>query len=230
MKILLALVMILVACGIAAGKLKPVGFWPLDRFSQLKDTSGNGNHGEAVGASLVTDIDGSSAGAYTFAGNANSYIEFPNEGGAYDAQKSITMLAYINPSGNAGPIFNFKRDGWGAHLWQTAPDQLFVRFVKRDMVFTDAVTADVLTQNEWSFVGASYNYDTGDAKLWQNGKEVATLNIGQVELATQYEARMGARIGDPRFFSGMITCMQVYDTALTAEEIQEAEIQCAVCP
>ncbi|XP_077999868.1 uncharacterized protein LOC144452619 [Glandiceps talaboti] len=204
-----------------------VAFWPLDKDFNLQDTSGNGNHGAAVGASLVADAQGTRTGAYNFAGNGNSYIEFPNNG-AYDTQYSITLLAYIYPTGNSGPIFNFKRDGWGAHMWQTAPTQHFARFVRRNLSFTTALAVNVLTQNAWNFVGASYNYNTGEAKLWLNGNVVQTMNIGVTTIATQYEARMGARIGDGRYYRGMITCMQVYNQELTPAEMIEAEAKCNI--
>ena len=42
------------------------------------------------------------------------------------------MLANIFPTGEAGPIINYKKDGWGVHLWQFSKTQLFARFVTKD--------------------------------------------------------------------------------------------------
>ncbi|XP_077864003.1 uncharacterized protein LOC100367054 [Saccoglossus kowalevskii] len=167
--------------------------------------------------------------AYRFHGNANSYIEFPNNG-AYDTRYSITMLAYVYPTGNSGPIFNFKRDNWGVHLWQTAPTQEFVRFCNRALQFTNYLAVNVLKHNDWNFFGATYDYSSGIAKLWLNGAEVASQNIGVTEISTQYEARMGARVGDGRYFQGMITCMQIYNKALSASEMEQAQQMCEICP
>lgn len=66
-----------------------------------------------------------------FKGNRSSYIEIPNTG-KLDTKKSITLLANIFPTGENGPIINYKKDGWGVHLWQFSKTQLFARFVTRD--------------------------------------------------------------------------------------------------
>nr|XP_002741904.2 PREDICTED: uncharacterized protein LOC100369743 [Saccoglossus kowalevskii] len=202
---------------------KPVAFWPLNSEYGLDDVSGNGNHGTATGAVLNDDAYGRCTGAYEFTGNENSYIEFPNNC-AYDTEYSLTMMAWVYPTGVDGPIFNYDNDGWGAHLWQTdasgAPDE-FVRFVRRDRSFTDHLIVE-LNMNQWNLFAATYDYNTGMARLYLDGVLKTSLDIGVTTLATDYEARMGARIGDGRYFSGMITCMQVYDVALTESEIMAA--------
>ena len=70
-------------------------------------------------------------------------------------------------------------------------------------------------------MGASYDQANGDAKLWVDGLVVQTLNIGvNLQLATQDSVRMGVKIGDGRYFKGRIAQMQVYNVALTQEQIQ----------
>ncbi|CAH3188395.1 unnamed protein product, partial [Porites evermanni] len=79
----------------------------------------------------------------------------------------------------------------------------------------------------WAFVGATYDHSTGDAKLWVNGAVVQTLNIGAgLDLATQDSIRMGAiKNYDWWSFKGRIAQMQVYDKALTQEQIQTIQQQ-----
>ena len=69
--------------------------------------------------------------AFLFKGRNTSYIEIANDG-KLDARRSITMLANIYPTGENGPIINYKTNGWGVHLWQFGVNELFVRFVTRD--------------------------------------------------------------------------------------------------
>ena len=70
-------------------------------------------------------------------------------------------------------------------------------------------------------MGASYDQANGDAKLWVDGKVVQTLNIGaNLQLATQDSVRMGAKVGDGRYFKGRIAQMQVYNAALTQKQIK----------
>ena len=173
------------------------------------------------GVSLAPGPDGTANRAYEFAGTVNSYIEFPNtEGGPLDVRYSMTMLCWVDHYGQDGPLFNYKTSGpWGVHLWVVA-GQLFVRFTHRNYVFTGALLNTHLAGG-WKFVGASYDGGSGDAKLWVNEAVVQTLNIGAgMDLATQDNIRMGVKSGDVRYFKGRIAQMQVYNSALSQEQIQ----------
>ncbi|XP_070546460.1 uncharacterized protein [Ptychodera flava] len=208
--------------------LQPVAFWPLDKDAQLTDASGNGNHGvNGGGAILVPDAGGTLAGAYHFTSSGNSYVEFPNNG-AYDTRYSIHMLMYIYPQGTHGPTFHFKRDAWGVHM-EGGDSSHFVRFcVRNSLAFTQELSVNTLQLNQWNFIGASYDYNRGIAKLWVMNQVVLSMNIGVVELATNYEARMGTRNGDSRYLRALITCMQVYDRELSPSEILQAETRCKI--
>ena len=135
------------------------------------------------------------------------------------------MLCWVYHIGQDGPIFNYRPNGgWGVHLW-ALHGRLFVRFTERDYSFTTPLWHTTLAGG-WRFVGATYNRSTGDAKLWVDGFVVQTLNIGAgLELATQDSIRMGAKNYDNRCFKGRIAQMQVYDKALTREQIQVIQQQ-----
>jgi hypothetical protein len=81
--------------------------------------------------------------AYEFAGNKDSYIEIPQTKNL-DTQYSMTLLAAIFPTGKDGPVLHYTSDKWGVHFWQYNQNQLFVRFVRRDGVFTEPLAARVL--------------------------------------------------------------------------------------
>ena len=81
-----------------------------------------------------------------------------------------------------------------------------------------------LALNQWHYVGASYDYATGVESVWVDGARVAEKNIGAgVSLATQEDARMGSTSVNGLNFRGRLTRMQVYDVALTAEQIEEVK-------
>ena len=42
----------------------------------------------------------------------------------------------------------------------------------------DGFVTNKLKYGEWQQVGVSYNYETGDAKLWRNGEGFFEENIG----------------------------------------------------
>ena len=198
-----------------------VALFPLNAVYGTKEISNRVAQGVPSGVSLAPGPDGQAGGSFEFAGSSNSYIEFPNSaGGALDVRFSMTMLCWLYHGGQDGPLFNYKTSGaWGVHLW-VVNGQLFVRFTRRDYSFTEGLLHTALAGG-WKFVGASYDSGTGEAKLWVNGAVVQTLNIGAgLDLATQDSIRMGVKDGDQRFFKGRIAEMQVYNVALTQEQIQ----------
>ena len=137
----------------------------------------------------------------------------------------MTLLCWVYYNGKDGPLFNYRTTGRaGVHLW-VKHGHLFVTFRNRHNSSINAPQHTDLAGG-WKFVGATYDCSTGDAKLWVNGAVVQTLNIGAgLDLATQDNIRMGAKIGSDRYFKGRITQMQVYDKALTQEQIQVIQQQ-----
>ncbi|XP_057314445.1 uncharacterized protein LOC130655679 isoform X2 [Hydractinia symbiolongicarpus] len=198
---------------------KPVGLFALNDAS-VKDILLPGENKLTLGdVDLTTGPGGVKDDAFLFKGNQSSYIEIPNTG-KLDTKKSITLLANIFPTGENGPIINYKKDGWGVHLWQFSKTQLFARFVTRDgEMSTQPLGTHVLELNKWNQVGASYDVNSGVAQLWHDGKMVKSRNIGQIELLTNAPIRLGAREGDDRYFKGKISCVQIYDKALKEEQI-----------
>ena len=159
-------------------------------------------------------------------GRSYSYIQFPNRG-RLDTRRSITLLAWIYHQGRAGPIFNYMPNGWGVHFWMISPRTLFARFTRRrGRRFTRAVISRAVRPNRWQLVGATYNGRTGWAKLFVNNRFTARARIGRIRLATNYPVRMGARIGDRRYFRGRIACMQVFDRALSRSQILRRRRRC----
>ena len=199
--------------------------YSLNSLYQTRDITGQNPNGVKVGIRSAIGPWKRVGGAFEFKGSRNSYIEFPNHG-KLDTKRSMTLCAWIYPVGKPGPIFNYKKNGWGVHFWVTGKRQLFVRFVRRSGAFTPYLARNVLYPGRWNFVCASYNYKSGIAKLWKNSRTVQSKHLGRFKLATNYSARMGARIGDRRYFAGRISCMQVYSTALNNYQILKAKRLC----
>lgn len=209
------------------GPARASAVYPLTSRTRGRDVSLFGNPpGITRNVRLAPGPDGKPVGAYRFYGRSSSYIEFPNRG-KIDTKHSITLLAWIYHEGSAGPIFNYMPNGWGVHFWMISPRTLFARFTRRrGRRFTKAVVSRKVTPRRWQFVGATYDGRTGRAKLFVNGRFTTRRNVGRIRLATNYPVRMGARIGDRRYFRGRISCMQVYDRALTARRILRRKRRC----
>lgn len=183
-------------------------------------------------------------------GNHASFIEIANfDGGYVDAKTSITILAFVYPLGNCGPIITYETCGFGIQIWQepVPPEtlnymygigMLTAWFVRRDLTLAIPIRKAVLNFNAWNYIGASYDYYTGIARLWHNGEEVEALLIGTgFELATQFPIRIGA-LNNPwqdYFFTGRISHLHIYSEALTVQNIQavgcisEKGRRCTVC-
>ena len=195
--------------------------WELEYFSQDPLASISQNVQSAQGP------DGSKGGSLELAGEVDSFIEIPNDG-PLDATRSITLLAFVYPMGKGGPIICYDRSGLGVQLCYNGVTSkegvLRASFIRRDLLeISDPLEAKVLRLNEWNFVGTSYDYNSGMARLWHNGDEVKTVYIGEnLELATQFPIRIGA-VNNPfkgNYFKGRISLLHIYADALTAENIR----------
>ena len=174
----------------------------------------------------VDDIDG---GSLELAGTYDSFIEIPNMwGGFADAGRSITLLAFVYPTGSGGPILSYDIYGFGVQLWHEGfygeMGVLTVYFIRRDLMeCAPPLGAPVLNMNAWNFIGVSYDHDSGMARLWHSGNEVAALSIGNnFDLATQFFIRIGALASSWQgcYFAGRISHLHIYAEALTVDNIR----------
>lgn len=199
--------------------------------SSTADQSGNGNNGALT--SGVSWVTGQSGSAVQMSGTGNDYVQINNgTGGALDTRNAISMFAWYVPGTNGSqqnPIIQYNENGWGTHMWQTGSNQLFVRFTSRNSLgFTTNLAANSLVPGQWNCVGATYDSTTGVAKLWCNGVNVQTLFIGQMQLSTNHNLRIGSVNFDGRRTNSKVDNVVIYNRELTQAEISTL---CAVsCP
>ena len=204
-----------------------MAFYPLTKKTGGSDIGPKKNKpGRLVNTPFGKGPDGSPGTSVKLKGKPDSYIEFPNRKGKLDPRNSMTFVGYVNPKGKAGPIFNYKTDGFGVHIWQVRPKILFVRYVTRRKKALKPLVSTKLRRNAWNWIGTTYDQKTGMAKLFVNSKRVAQRYLGRIRLATSEPVRTGVRIRDRRYFRGRVACFQVYDRALTREQIRAAKRQC----
>lgn len=174
---------------------------------------------------LATGPNGNEDGSYEFAGHANSYIDFPNNGGL-DVQRSITVLCwlYLKIIGK-GSIFSYgiNDQQWTVHFWLSRLGELRATYTDRNYSDTPHFkTESSLSSNQWHYVGTSYDHKTGIASIWVNGERVVQHSFGAgIILATQDNVRIGAY--KKRYFTGRIAAIQFFDAALTAKQINEVK-------
>ena len=203
-----------------------VAIYPFSGSRSVTDVSKHRNPpGRKVGVVLARGPDNHPKGAYYFSGR-RSYVLIPNNG-CLDTRYSITIIAWVYPV-RPGPIFHFNPKGWAVHLWMTKVNELFVRFVPRGGRRVAAVTSRRIKPRAWNFIAASYDHQTGLATLWLEGLPIAQKNIGRFRggLATNYPVVIGRKPGDRRAFRGKISCLQVFNAALTRAQILTKRTKC----
>jgi len=199
-----------------------VAFFPLNGTYAAKEINNRTAPGVPSAVSLAPGPDGKSSGSYKFFGASNSYIEFTNSAGeALDVQHSITMLCWLFYDSGQGPIFGYRGGASSVNANQGVTlgineTKICVFFTNEDYSSTHTLAHSIeLVGMGWKFVGASYDRSSGETKLWVDGDEVETTNIGAGhKLATQGNVIMGESL------ESKIAQMRVYNLALTREQIQ----------
>lgn len=198
--------------------------YPLNEEFGTRDLSPNQNEpGTPHNFQLTPGPFGRPNGSYWLSGTSSSYIEFPNDGGL-DTRYSFTSLVWVFPENVDGPIVNYGTDNFGVHLW-ILDNKIFARSVTR-LGGLGPVQTKSVQHHAWNFIGFSYDYDIGVQKLWIEGKVYDVLTADQFEQRTQDNIRMGKKDGDLRFFKGRISCLQLYNKALTEREVQAVRGMC----
>ena len=57
---------------------------------------------------------------------------------------------------------------------------------------------------------------------------MSRLNLGQSEIATQDNVRMGTLVGDPQFYEAAIACVQIYNRSLSEQDINAVKDRCPI--
>ena len=128
-----------------------------------------------------------------FYGTVSSYIEFPNKGGL-DTQFSITLMCWVAPRGQNGPIFSYGiSTEWGVLMWMGPILMIHIAERSSFKQLASIRTREVLPVGKWVHVAGSYDHSSGKNSLYINGH----LN-----------------------FKGKIAEMKVYDVALNEAQIQ----------
>ena len=204
---------------------------------------GEGNGLDSIGGNTatltdITFVEGKVGQAFSFNGVSSS-IRIPASS-ALDVGKGegFTMTAWVKPTSlnereqiiewnNAGPNQTVT---WGVHLLMLEPANLNLGAgnLVGNVHGTDGqdhfVTArgGTLAANVFRHIAFSYDKNSGVTRLFCNGTMVAEQNIGQVMPLTAYDLYLGRRPAGNciNSFSGLIDEVQIYNRALSAEEIK----------
>ena len=199
---------------------EPIAFYPLNVSYKATEKENRQLGGILGDVTIATGPYNEPGGAYMLYGTYSSYIEFANEGDL-DTRFSVTLMCWVQPGGQDGPIFSY---GTGYTVCiKTQNGKFFNRIVKRSsQALTPITTAEDLPAGKWVHVAASYDHNSGNNSLYINGHLRASQNIGtgyQISIATR-KVRMGNKGVGGDCFKGKIAEMKVYNFALNEAQIQ----------
>ena len=201
---------------------EPVAFYPLNARYRAAEKENRQPYGILGDVAITNGPYNEPGGAYKFHGTDNSYIEFPNKGGL-DTQFSITLMCWVEPGGQDGPLFSYGVSNSGVHMW-IMEGKLVIRIVERSSFqqLTSIRTPEVLPVGKWVHVAASYDHSSGSNSLYINGHLKASYNIGRgYQIATNTQTvRIGSNRSRDENFKGKMAEMKVYDVALNEAQIQ----------
>eukprot|EP00058_Branchiostoma_floridae_P023024 XP_002608514.1 hypothetical protein BRAFLDRAFT_92404 [Branchiostoma floridae] len=224
------LLMFLTSCLMTyAASVPPIALWPLNREHRLQDISGSGNHGNGVGVSLTSGVYGERGGATMF--TDGSYVEFDLDSVGMTTEHSMTILAFVYPTGTDGPVVQILTEGNGVRFGQKDSSTLFISLDKVDGTrLADLTARHALTLNSWNFIGATYSSSSGAVQLWHGGLEVASTVVGREQMAVGGTVRVGFSDEVGGSFRGKVACVQLYDVSLNQEQIEKTSSRCTGLP
>jgi hypothetical protein len=203
----------------------------LDSCTGAADSSENGNQGEVYNGRYTLGPKGEQGRAVEFLGAENSYVKIKNNG-SLDTKYSLSILMQINPA-EAGILFNYGNDEYGLSLAISQQNRLKFRVREREksLGFAEEAESEALVLGQWSFIAVTYDYNTGMAKIFVNEKETGKYEFATPRLIeTSKDVRFGNVEGQSGFnYKGLMSCVQVYDRALTSDEISKKR-QCPAGP
>ncbi|CAH1781648.1 unnamed protein product [Owenia fusiformis] len=209
-----------------------VGIWPLNGFYGADDISGYNKTVNAVGVSFANGPNGNPQGAVSFSGSSSSYIEILHTTGSHlDVRYSFTWSAFVYASVlDLCPLFMYvppEEDVFSTYIWLTANGRFEAGLFKRngEGLFPSAISNETIRQNVWYYLSVVYEYNTGLLTLVQDGDVVNEVTYSpRTEIATMSKIRIGARVEtDNRAFNGRMSCVQLYNKALSIKDILNAK-------
>ena len=182
------------------------------------DTSGNGLNGTVTSASLTMDLFGTANQAYNFNGSSSLINLGGSALAALSGSSSVTFSAWVSPTDTSNTRAIISQDGF-----ELAFDSDNIVF----SVDTGTATSLIYPINSFDFVD-SWNlitgvYDGTNLELYVNGVSVGT-QAKTGNLIGTGSFRVGTNVGSG-FFSGDLDDIRIYNTALSATQIEVLYLQ-----
>lgn len=130
----------------------------------------------------------------------------------------MTVITWLKPN-VPGKFLEYKPRGVAFGIGSR--NVLYARFMRRNGKKTKIVKSRWrgIPLRKWSYIAFTYDQRSGIATVWRNSLPVAFQNLGWMRLATENPVRVQG-------FSGSISCLQIYQDALTGPQIKSVRNVC----
>ncbi len=200
-----------------------VGWWPLN--GNANDYSGNGKNGTAINVAyavqqgIIPHLTNSWKNLGIEFSGQNSYIN----GASPDLPTSmpITITALVNPKSYQNSVYGLGVvAGWGA---ASAANTIALDIENDGQLYAmdyggDCAVALKAEPNAWSFVALSVSASKV-ASFFING-QAASCTMGTLPTPPSQNLGIGG-IQSSRYFNGSIADVQIYNTNLNAQQVQQ---------
>ena len=195
----------------------------------LKDREEQITMTEGPNFALTYDLgpDSMADGSLIFPGD--SFLIVPNEALALDVIYDFTITLSIKPTASQNAmLFKYGPDDTGVAIRQVGLNVQFevpargaTSTIADDIIIT---TGDPLSVGSFNYIAVTHEFDTGNVAIYVNSVDLITGTLSQRVVASNYNVKLGQDGSD--IFAGSMSCVQIYDTLLTAQQITDKE----ACP
>ena len=209
----------------------PVALFSLSGTNGTLDISPNGvTKAVSNNITFAPGPFGNPNGSFFFSGISSSYVELKNTG-ELDTRFSIGVFAWVHLDNSSGLIYKHeqvkKYYGFSLRVFHSTLG-VKARYMDRKTTTNyQLYKENVLKADTWNFIGTTYDYHTGIATIFVNNKTVMQVVMKKkMELATESYVRVAATKKQKVYFRGKISCVQVYDQALSVDQIIKVKTRC----
>lgn len=179
------------------------------------DLSGNGNNATLVNSpAYSTDANG----CISFNGS-NNYATVPYKD-FMRTPTSTTINVWYNPSSSGGSqhMVAYAKTGWTGYI--ITPFGAVYSGTAGSNNFDKSISPS-LSLNRWYMITFVINRENSSYNLYSNGVLNQTGSISHPTISDVVSLYIGARQGPDSYYSGKISQLSYYNTALSAEEIRQ---------
>lgn len=169
---------------------------------------------------IVSGPGGTDNGATMFIGATGSQVKIENIA-MLDTTYSLSIFLNVYAD-ETGSIVNYGNERSVGLYYDKASSEIVFRLVKRNTTQMFLELKTKLDAKKWYHVGGTYNYNTGLARLFVDGKQGDVSSTPRTDmLATDSAIYLGAIGTVTDNFKGRVSCLQIFDRPLQLNEIDD---------